>query len=114
MARKRETTVKKNHPKKHPENNRKTHNQKVTKNSSTVELKLIDVSFLDLFGVLESMVLALVDVPPFSHTFCNEIQRIYYHGGTPPPFATATFAFLGLLCKVSTLAISGKQVFFPF
>ena len=45
------------------------HNQKVTKNSITVGLKLMDISFLDLLGFLKSMVLALVDVPPLTHTF---------------------------------------------
>ena len=63
---------------KHPENTE--YNQKVTKNSITVGLKLMDISFLDLFGFLESMVLALVDVPPITHTFCNEIQWIHYQG----------------------------------
>ena len=45
------------------------HNQKVTKNSITVGLKLMDISFLDLLGFLKSMVLVLVDVPPLTHTF---------------------------------------------
>ena len=41
----------------------------------------MDISFLDLLGFLQSIVLPLVDAPPVTHTFCNEIQWIHYQGG---------------------------------
>lgn len=77
-AKKRED---KQNTEKHPENTEYT--QKITKNmgNTIAILKLMDISFLDLFGFLKSrIVLALVDVPPVTHTFCNEIQCLYYQG----------------------------------
>ena len=55
--------------------------------SNTVELKLIDVSFLDLFGVLKSMILALLDVPPpLLIQFAMKFKRSTITGGTPSSF----------------------------
>ena len=106
-AKKRED---KQNTEKHPENTE--YNQKITKNmgNTIAILKLMDISFLDLFGFLKSrIVLALVDVPPVTHTFCNEIQCLYYQGWHRPP-RFGTCAVLGLRFSWTTLWIFGRWI----
>ena len=117
MPRKRKTTVKQHRKTSIKQKTIRKHwtqsesNKEYGKyNSNTVGVKLIDVSFLDLFCVLKCMVLAVVDVPPpYSYNLQWNSKDLLSRVAPPPPFGA--FAVFGLLCKVSMTAISGKHCF---